>query len=338
MALYSLSTLAIITAVYLYLFPTFAKIIEQVSGSHINSDECFEKIIIALLLSTLGAIVLGNFVARNGLKKIRQFSVKMQKISACSLHERIDLNDWPKELTILAKEFNSMLDRLENSFTKLSQFSSDIAHEIRTPLHNLKGITELALTREKTSEEYREILTTKLSEYDYLTKLIENLFFLARTDNGLTSINKQELDINTEITKIVEYFQAMAEEKQIEISCEGNALILAEPVLFRRVINNLLSNALRYTPSQGKISIQIKPLHQNEVQISFHDTGIGIANEHLTKVGDRFYRVDSSRSAQSGGLGLGLAIVKSIMHLHKGKMHIESILGVGTKAHLFFPV
>lgn len=338
MTLYSLSTLGILTAVYLYLYPTFIKIIDQISGSHTTSDECFEKIIIALLLSTLCAIILGNIVARNGLKKIRQFSAKMQKISVSSLHERIDLNDWPKELTTLAKEFNSMLDRLENSFTKLSQFSSDIAHEIRTPLHNLKGITELALTKEKSPAEYREILTTKLSEYDYLTKLVENLFFLARTDNGLITINKQELKSQIEITKILEYFQAVIEENQIIISCEGNALILAEPTLFRRAINNLLSNALRYTPPHGKIIIQIKSISQKEVKISFQDTGIGIADENLTKLGDRFYRVDSSRSALSGGLGLGLAIVKSIMHLHKGKMQIESKLGVGTIVHLVFPI
>ncbi len=338
MTLYSLSTLGILTAVYLYLYPTFIKLINQISGNHTTSNECFEKIIITLLLSTLGAIFLGNIVARNGLSKIQQFSARMQKISVSSLHERIELKDWPKELAILGKEFNSMLDRLEESFTKLSRFSSDIAHEIRTPLNNLKGITELALTKEKTAEEYRQVLVTNISEYEYLTKLIENLFFLARTDNGLITINKTQVNAQKEIINILEYFQAVADEKQIGINCEGDALLLVDPILFKRAVNNLLSNALRYTDPQGRINIKIKALNKSLVQISFHDTGLGIANQHLTKLCDRFYRIDPSRSSHSGSLGLGLAIVKSIMNLHKGTITIESQLGVGTCAHLFFPI
>lgn len=338
MTLYSLSTLGILAAVYLYLYPTFIKIINQLSGNHVTSDECFEKVIITLLISTLGAIILGNIVARNGVKKIQQFSAKMQKISVSSLHERIDLKSWPKELSLLALEFNSMLDRLEGSFAKLSQFSSDIAHEIRTPINNLKGTTELALTKEKSAEEYRNIMEAHLAEYEFLTKLIENLFFLARTDNGLIAANKQEIKVQEEIQQILEYFQGMADEKLIKIHCEGNALLYADPILFKRMINNLLSNALRYTASGGKINIEIKNEGDNLIKISLHDSGVGIAKEHIAKIFDRFYRVDPSRTSQSGGLGLGLAIVKSILNLHGGTIAIESQLGKGTSFHLLFPI
>jgi len=338
MTLYCLSTVGILAAVYLYMYPTFANLIQQISGNQIATNECFEKVIITLLLTAVAAIVLGNFVARNGLSKMREFSQKVENISASSLHERLDLNDWPKELRQMGEKFNTMLDRLHASFTQLSQFSSDIAHELRTPISNLRGATEVALAKEKSAEEYRAILEANLSEYEYLSKLIENLFFLARIDNGLLSIQQKNLNARQEIMNIVDYFQIVAEENNIEISCNGEANIFVEPILFRRIVNNLLSNALKYTTPNGKITININSSRQDYVQISFCDTGVGIAQEHLAKIFDRFYRIDPSRALQSGGLGLGLAIVKSIMDLHRGRVVIESKPGVGTAVNLFVPV
>lgn len=343
MLLYSLSTIGILSSVGLFLYPTFAKIVYHTDNVYVSGDttlsknytaKCYKEVITALLLGTLIAIILGYFIARNALSRIREFTDKMEIVTANSLHERINPSEWPKELKILAERYNNMLDRVQASFIQLVQFSSDIAHELRNPVHNLRGITEIALSKEKTVTEYRQILESNIDEYDYLTKLIENLLFLARSEHGQIKINKKAFNVREKILKMFEYFQAIADEKNIELLCEGDAIIYVEPTLFKRAINNLLSNALRYSFQNGKIRIQIKSVNKKIVKISISDNGIGIHEEHLTKVFDRFYRIDPSRSSQSGGLGLGLAIVKSIIELHQGKINIESKLNLGTTIHL----
>ena len=337
MLLYSLSTIGLFASIGLFLYPTFTKMIAQIQGIAASNltIECYEKIIITLLFSSLSAIVLGHIISRNGLKTLREFENTMGKITAHSLDNRIHPDDWPKELKNLADRFNSMLDRIQTSFIQLSQFSSDIAHELRTPIHNLRGMTELALVKEKLPHEYRITLESCMDEYHHLSKLIENLLFIARSDHGEIRLDKSVIHVQTEIANLCDYYLAVAEEKHITVSCTGQASIEADPVLFKRVICNLLSNALRFTPAHGKISIDIRNL-PNLVQIMIHDTGPGISNEHLSRLFDRFYRVDSSRTKASGGTGLGLAIVKSIMDLHNGKINIESGSTIGTIVILSF--
>lgn len=339
MMFYTFSTMAILAVICLFLYPTFNKIVSQLNGDQATyvTVECYTKVIIALLLSSLSAIILGNVVARNGLKRIREFEDKMENITADSLHERINLNDWPKELKTLGIRFNMMLDRIQSSFIQLSQFSSDIAHELRNPINNLRGLTEIALTKEEIPKEYRKLLESYMDEYHHLSKLIENLLFLARSDHGQIIINKKSFNAREEILKIFEYYQAIADENEIELICDGDAPLSADPILFKRVISNLLSNAIRYTERNGKITIMTKPLDNQFVHISIHDNGIGIADEHIARIFDRFYRVDPSRSSRSGGLGLGLAIVKSIIDLHRGKISVESKSNLGTSVYLRLP-
>lgn len=338
MVFYSLSTLGILSAIALFLYPTFLKMIEQINQSQISNItlECLEKIIIVVLLSTLSVIILGHVIARKGLNRLREFENKMEQITINSLQERINLNEWPKELISLGEKFNTMLDRIESSFIQISQFSSDIAHELRTPINNLRGITEIELSKKDCNEKYREIFEKYMEEYLHLSKLIENLLFIARSDNGQVTLNKEMINAKKEILNICDYHLAIADENKIEMNCEGDAIVFADLTLFKRVINNLITNALRHTSAQGKITIKIKPTH-HFVEIVVHDTGSGIADEHLTKIFDRFYRADSSRSTRSGGLGLGLAIVKSIVDLHHGKLHVESQVNHGTSLILHFP-
>lgn len=337
MILYAVSTMGILLSISIFLYPTFINVVQYVNesvGSYLISI-CYKKVIIALLLSSLGAILIGYFIARNSMNRVQEFANKMENITANSLHDRINPNDWPKELKALGIKFNNMLDRLESSFKQLSQFSSDIAHELRSPIHNLRGITELALAKKRTADEYVNLLESSHEEYEHLTKLIENLFFLAHADHGQIVLNKTSLNAQAEILKISDYFSAMAEEKNIEISCEGNAVIHVDSVLFRRVLNNIFSNAIKYTPHNGKISIEIQ--HKENIQIVVNDTGVGIEEEHLSKIFDRFYRTDSSRASHAGSLGLGLAIAKSIMELHQGKISIESQIGKGSSVYLQLP-
>ncbi|OAI48560.1 hypothetical protein AYO45_01080 [Gammaproteobacteria bacterium SCGC AG-212-F23] len=338
MLFYSLSTIGILSAIGLFLYPTYLKMTEEINKiqpSHVTV-ECYEKIIITLLIGALSAIILGYFMARKGLNRLKEFERKMEQITADSLHDRINLNEWPKELISLGKKFNTMLDRIQGSFDQLSQFSSDIAHELRTPIHNLRGITELALSKEQYSDEYRHMLETSMNEYQHLSKLIENLLFLARSDHGQLTLNKEAINARNEILNLCDYYQAIADERQIKLTCHGDAIVSVDPTLFKRVINNLLTNALKYTKPNGEILIEIKSTDQHAV-VSIHDTGDGIAEEHLTKIFDRFYRVDSSRSGKSGGLGLGLAIVKSIIDLHRGKLHIQSKVNSGTSVYIQLP-
>jgi two-component system heavy metal sensor histidine kinase CusS len=337
MLFYSFSTISILAAISLFLYPTLIKITTQLNltqASHFTT-ECYIKIIIALLMSSLTAIIFGHLIARKGLNRLHDFEKTMERMTVNSLHERIDLTEWPKELSSLCEKFNTMLDRLQAAFVQLSNFSSDIAHELRTPINNLRGMTEITLAMEQ-DEKHQKLLEKYMQEYNYLSKLIENLLFFARSDNGQIHLNHEIIHTRTEILNICDYYQAIADNNDILLICEGDANIKADLMLFKRVISNIVSNALRYTPKNGKITIVIKPVNQT-VEISILDTGAGIPAEHLSKIFDRFYRVDPSRSSQSGGLGLGLAIVKSIIDLHKGQLQIKSEVNHGTSIHLQLP-
>lgn len=335
MLFYSLSTIGLLAAISLFLYPTFIKMIDQLNGLTITAECCYEKISIALLLSALSAILFGHVIARNGLTRMRQFENKIEQITADSLHERINLNEWPKELKSLGIKFNLMLDRIHTSFIQLSQFSSDIAHELRTPLNNLTVLTEMTLTQRDLSMDCRKNLEKSMDEYHHLSRLIENLLFLARSDHGQVMLKKESISAQTEILKIADYYQAFADEHNIEILCTGDAILFVDLILFKRLISNLLSNALRYTPLGGKIKISIQT--EDYISILIEDTGCGISEEHLPNLFNRFYRADSSRTSQSGGLGLGLAIVKSIVHLHKGEIEVVSKMNEGTTFYLKFP-
>lgn len=339
MLFYSVSTISILGAISLFLYPMFLKIVEQMQGhqAYITSAQCYRKIIITLLIASLSSILFGHFIARNGLRRLREFERKIDKINAESMSERLEIQEWPTELKTLGNKFNIMLDRMQISFERLSQFSSDIAHELRTPLHNLQGITEIELVKDSHTEEHRRMLELYMQEYRHLGKLLENLLFLARSDNGQLRIEKEILNARKEILFICEYYQVLAEERGIEISCTGEAMVYADPTFFKRVISNVLSNALRHTPIKGTINITIQT-QNDKTLISIQDTGEGIPSASLSRVFDRFYRADSSRSNHLGGLGLGLAIVKSILNLHQGVVRIESKVQQGTTVTLEIPL
>jgi two-component system heavy metal sensor histidine kinase CusS len=227
-----------------------------------------------------------------------------------------------------------MLERLEDSFTRLSQFSADLAHELRTPIANLLGEAEVALTRPRTPEEYRAVIESSVSECERLSGLVDNLLFLARAEAADRHIKPEMFDGRTAVEKIVAMYEPIAEEQGVRLTSGGGGEIYADPMLFSRALNNLLENALRFTPAGGSISISIDA-ESTASRLSVQDTGSGIPAEHLPRVFDRFYRVDSARSSR--GSGLGLALVKSIVQLHGGTAKIESETDRGTRVTLTFP-
>lgn len=295
------------------------------------------KLAMVLFLGISFAAGTGIVVARKGMHPLGEIAKAAQQITVTQFHKRLEPTRWPKELVALATAFDEMLNRLEDSFTRLSQFSADLAHELRTPINNLMGEAEVALSRPRTPEEYRQILESNLEEYAKLSRMIDSLLFLARAESTENSIKKLRFSALQEIEAVCEFHDAVAEERGVVVTCQGEAFVHADATLFRRAISNLLSNALQYTPRGGKIAISVKQSAEEWVEVSVSDTGPGIEPEHLPKIFDRFYRADRSRAQHPEGTGLGLAIVKSIMELHGGTVTIQSEPTQGTTVTLKFP-
>jgi two-component system, OmpR family, heavy metal sensor histidine kinase CusS len=304
-----------------------------------SSDEEFSREFGAILaaLVALGIIassVIGIAVTRRGLRPLMQMTQAAARIGPSHLNERVVPAQWPRELQPLALAFDDMLERLEESFTRLSQFSADLAHELRTPIANIRGEAEVALTRPRATAEYREVIESTVAECERLSGIVDNLLFLARAEAADRKAERTRFDGRAAIEKIANYYRTLAEERRINILCAGEGDILAEPLLFNRALSNLLDNSLRFTPDDGTISITIARC-DNGMEVSVSDTGTGIPSEHLPRIFDRLYRVDASRS--SHGAGLGLALVQSIVHLHGGAATIKSEPNQGTKVTLRFP-
>lgn len=334
---------------------TYSLVTMQVTSSATNHpkrqiqvalDEANEEALISryerylmgvLLLGIIASAVIGIIVARRGMRPLADITKAAERITASQLHERINATQWPQELVSLASAFDGMLDRLEDSFKRLSQFSADLAHELRTPINNLRGEAEVTLSKPRQAHEYRDMLASSLEEYERLSRMTDSLLFLAKADNAQVTANLLPIDAGREVEKIIIFYEALATEQGVQVTCEGNETVHADPVLFQRAVSNLLSNALHYTPHGGKIIFSILRAVDGKIEVACSDTGIGIAQEHLPRILDRFYRSDPSRHVQTEGTGLGLAIVKSIMRLHKGDIAVQSIVGVGTSVQLIFP-
>jgi two-component system heavy metal sensor histidine kinase CusS len=289
---------------------------------------------ITLLLSAL----FGYRIARRGVRPVEQIAAAARRIRSSTLHERIASSDFPAELLDLAITFNEMLDRLKDAFERLARFSADIAHELRTPLSNLQGEFEVALSRARSPEEYQEILSSGLEEIARLSRLIESLRFLARAENPRSRIHREPLDAGSELRAVREFYDAAASEAGVTLGVEASVPLPAEldRTLFRRALGNLVENALAHTPHGGSVALSGK-CDNGALEVVVSDTGRGIPPEHLWRVFDRFYRVDPSRTTATGGMGLGLAIVKSIAELHGGSARLKSEEGRGTRVTLRFP-
>ena len=292
------------------------------------------KMGVALLAGLCFAGGLGVVVARRGLRPLKKMAATVAQITATDLQQRVRSGTWPKELDQLTVALDSMLGRLEESFGRLSEFSANLAHELRTPINNLRGEAEIALSRSRTADEYRRVVESSIEEYERLSHMISDILFLARPEQG---IEKQTIDARTEIETLAEYFLNVAEEQHITVTIQGQGTLFADPRLFQRALGNIISNALHYTPDNGSITIIISPQPDDSLTIAVQDSGTGISPEDLPRVFDRFYRSASARQRYNQGCGLGLAIVLSIMKLHDGTVTLTSEPGQGTRAILWFP-
>ena len=294
----------------------------------------------AIMMGTLIIFpVAGYTIARRGIRPVEEMATTARHISSTNLHERILPEGYPVELASLADTFNKMLDGLEESFERISRFSADIAHDLRTPVNNIRGEAEVALARARTVDEYRDVLESCLEEAVRLSDLIGNLLFLARAESPLTHLQRAPVDVVELLGSVRDYYEASAAESGISLTTAADT----EPViakldrpLIQRAVGNLVANAVAHTPPGGAVLLAARA-DLTAVCIEISDTGVGIPPEALPRVFDRFYRVDTSRSQASGGTGLGLAIVQSIMLLHGGRAEIASQLGHGTRVTLHIP-
>ena len=304
-----------------------------------SSDERVERnfallFILVLSGSTLASAFIAVIVTKRGLRPLREMTQSVARIGPTHLKERVTPAEWPRELKPLAVAFDDMLKRLDDSFTRLSQFSADLAHELRTPIANMIGEAQVALARNRTADEYRETIESTVGECERLSRIVDNLLFVARVDAAREPIARNRFDARGAVEKITAFYHALADDRHIAIGCSGEGQIYADPVLFERAVGNLVDNALRFTPENGSIQIALAE-HDGDFELAVSDNGCGIAPEHLPRVFDRFYRAESSRG--SDGAGLGLALVKSIVDLHGGSASIHSEIGRGTTVTLTFP-
>ncbi len=308
-------------------------------GQDCSDDKQFaeEFAVLLLVVAAGGAVASGAIavgVTKRALRPLQQMAQAVERVDARQLHERVPTRGWPRELQPLAAAFNEMVARLEGSFTRLSQFSADLAHEFRTPIGNMRGEAEVVLTKARMANDYRAVLESSVEEYDRLSGMIDSLLFLARSETADAPIECSLFDAGAAVAKIADFFETALEEQNTKISCLGECEVYAEPILFRRAVSNLVSNAVRVTPPGGTVVISIVT-GESFSKIAVTDSGRGIPSEHLSRVFDRFYRVDASRNSK--GNGLGLALVQSIMQIHKGEASIVSEVGRGTTVTLTFP-
>jgi len=271
---------------------------------------------------------LGWLVARRGLAPVRVIAGVAKGISAKRLRDRLPLDEVPTELQDLASSFNDMLARLDDSFQRLSEYSADLAHELRTPITSLTMQTQVALTKARTADEYREILYSNLEEYERLTRMISDMLFIAKADNRLITPHREQVSLGAEIDDLIDFYHAFAEDKGVTITRAGDGRISGDRLMLRRAFGNLVSNATRHVPDGGKIVISVDPESSGGARIAVENTGEDIPPEHVPRLFDRFYGADPSRLRNGAGAGLGPAIAKSIVDAHGGELTVSSANGL----------
>lgn len=286
-------------------------------------------------LSALATALLGAWAARSGLRPLHRMAEVAAGVSARSLTTRLDDHQVPQELVELVRAFNAMLARLEDAFQRLSAFSADIAHELRTPLSNLLTQTQVTLSQNRQPEDYREALHSNLEELQRMAQMVGDMLFLAKAEHGLLATRREPLELAAELDALLDYFSPLAEDRQIAMTRQGKARLEADRGMLRRALSNLLDNALRFTPQGGRIELDLAS-DARGLRLTVANNGAEIPAELLPRLFDRFFRADPARREGREHAGLGLAITRSIVRAHGGEIRCESS-GGWTRFILEFP-
>lgn len=311
-----------------------------------DSLALFRRELAGLLLVMWGAgpIVLGvalgggYWLSRRALAPVDRLTATAIDISAARLDRRVDSGAADDELGRLARAFNGMIERLENSFGEMRRFTADAAHELRTPLAVLRSEAEVALRADRSPGQYRHVLENQLEEIARLTRLTEELLFLCREDAGLQAVPIQPVRVDELLEQLVGQLQSAAQARDVtlEIDVRSPLTIASDPDRLRRLFFNLVDNALKFTPTGGRVAIHAVR-NGGRVEVVVTDSGIGIPPAHLPHICRRFYRVDQARGRAIEGTGLGLSICQAIVDAHDGTLRIESSPGNGTRVVVSLP-
>ncbi len=298
-------------------------------GHHARFMERFNRTLwmfvpIAALLSGL----LGWWAVGRGLQPLRTLQRRAARVTATHLDQRLPESRVPRELIALTRELNDMLARLEEAFGRLSAFSSDLAHELRTPVSNLLTQTQVVLSRPRDAESYREVLMSNAEELERLSRMIADMLLLAKADDGLELPSVERVALDEEVAELFDFYDALAEEEGVRLVSEGRARIRGNRLMLRRALSNLLSNALRHARPGGRVGVFIRDREEG-VEVTVENEGETIPRDQLPRLFDRFYRGDPARSRDAAaGVGLGLAITRALVRAHRGEIRAESGDGV----------
>ena len=293
----------------------------------------------ALALLSLSAVALvmlvGYWIARVGLQPLQRLSKEAQALRPKTLSQRLQVAELPVELSDLATAFNGALGRLEEAYQRLEAFNADVAHELRTPLANLIGGTQVALSRPRSAREFQDALQSNLEELERLRSIINDMLFLARADQGEAATGQVDTVVAQEVEKTIEFFEFVLDENgtTVDIAGETQARATINVALFRRALSNLLQNAIEHSVPRARLAVNISP-QADAVWVAVTNPGATIAAAQLPRLFDRFYRIDAARHDKGAhhGHGLGLAIVKAVASMHGGTVMATSVDGVTTVA------
>jgi two-component system heavy metal sensor histidine kinase CusS len=280
----------------------------------------------ATLIACFIAVVTSFAVIYFGFRPVKNISKKLRDITTERLNTRLDERHAPNELKSLILSFNKMIENIEDVFERQSNFSADIAHELRTPISNLLAQIQITLNQARNADEYKEILYSNLEELERMSKMVNDMLFLSACEKE--AILKDEVDLGEEVSKAAEYFSILAEEKNLTLDLQGDTFKIAgNKDMIRRAAANLISNAIRYAKENSLVSITLSK--EKTLRIS-NETATPVSQENIDRLFDRFYRVQNDRNKKDGGSGIGLAIVKSIIKVHKGEISATYNNGVIT--------
>jgi heavy metal sensor kinase len=301
-----------------------------------NLSHFMHNILIALpIILILGAMG-GWILARRSLSPIGYIASKSRSITSENLSERLQLRGTEDEMDDLIRTINEMIARLESSFKRLAEFTADASHELKTPICAMRGEAEVLLAKGRKAEEYQEGLVHFIEEFDHLNQMINDLILLSKFDTPQGELKMVPLRLDILIKDICNLFQVLAEQKKIELSVGEieEVTIVGDKIRLQQLFTNLIDNAIKYT-LEGSIRVSVEK-NEEAVLVKICDTGIGIPEEEQEKIFKRFYRVDKSRSKETGGVGLGLSIVEWIVHAHQGRIEVDSKLNQGSTFTVYF--
>jgi len=291
-------------------------------------------------LLLLSAAAVGYWMSRKALSPVDELVRTARDVSGTNLKSRLQTLETGDELQRLSDTLNAMLDRIEAAFQRVTQFTADASHELRTPVSLIRTEAELALRRSRGEAEYQEALRHILAEAERTSSLIEQLLSLARADSGRESVQLTPVNLSPILKNIVEGWKQVASIRGLHLSAEiadRDVFVMADESWLRRLIEVLLDNAFKYTPSSGSVEISLESADHN-VLVTVKDSGVGIAPEEHTKIFERFYRVDKARTRAEGGTGLGLSIARWIVTQHQGTISVDSTPGQGATFRVQLPM